>query len=157
MQNQLKMLKMLGFKFSKWVTNESGISIYVPENVYSNEWCINLPNGINHDDKNGFCYYDVSFSFIKNILSNELPKEKVDEMDNYMLNKIENNCKKDQNCVAVYKNKRNISFYELGRIIGVTKQRAEQICKSKIRDETIRRFAEYEGISISEFKEIYCE
>ena len=157
------MLSTLGFKSDRWIKNEDGISIYVPKDTNSNEWCINLPNDINFGGKvQDFCYYDVSFSFVLSVLRKRLSEDKVEKMNTYILKqrKSKNNkCyqKKYQNCVAAYKDKRNLTYNELGHIIGVTRQRAEQICKSNIREITIKPFAEYEGISVAEFKKIYCE
>lgn len=148
MQSELEILSILGFKSNIWIKNKDGISIYVPEDVKSNDWCIDLPNHININGKiQNFCYYDVSFSFVISVLEKYFPKKKI----------VNDSDKSIKNCVAVYRDKKNLTFKELGNIVGVTKQRAEQICKSNIRKSTIKSFAEYEGISVEEFKMIYRE
>lgn len=154
MQRELELLSILGFR-NRWITNESGISVYVPKDLQSEDWCVNIPNGLNWDGKKqDFTYYNISFSIVIRILTERASKDKLRRMKEFIKHERENK-KRLPNCVAAYKEKKNLTYNELGNIIGVTKQRAERICKTNIRESTIRLFAEHEGLSVTEFRRTY--
>ena len=62
-----------------------------------------------------------------------------------------------ENCIEIYRRRKMLSYRQLGKYLGISKQAASQICrKSEPGPKYLTRLAELEDMSPAEFERVYA-
>lgn len=160
MKRELKILYDLGYN-SETETLSNGVKIFIPESLASHNWCLTIPDNIYINGKpKEFTMYGVDFATVIQTIEfynrREKIKELVEESMEQQIEPIDSHTKMHGSWLLVYKKSKKLTYKQMGNVLGVTRQRMEQICKKDtVKQFILNRFAAHENLSLREFMDKY--